>query len=97
MLLDWKMPDMNGIETAREMRKRIGNDVPILLISAYDWGDFEEEARQAGVSGFIPKPLFKSTLYYGLNRFSDPQAAQETELEPERDFSGIRDSAGGGQ
>ena len=90
VLLDWKMPDMNGIETAREMRKRIGNDVPILLISAYDWGDFEEEARQAGVSGFIPKPLFKSTLYYGLNRFSDPQAAQETELEPERDFSGIR-------
>lgn len=90
VLLDWKMPDMSGIETAREMRKRIGNDVPILLISAYDWGDFEEEARQAGVSGFIPKPLFKSTLYYGLNRFSDPQAVQEPELEPERDFSGIR-------
>lgn len=62
---------MDGIETARRLRRQLGNDVPILLISAYDCSEIEEEAREAGISGFLSKPLFKSTLYYGLKPFID--------------------------
>ena len=69
ILLDWKLPDMDGIQTARELRKQLGDDVPILLISAYDWSEIEEEARAAGISGFLMKPLFRSTLYYGLKPY----------------------------
>lgn len=71
ILLDWKLPGMDGIETARRLRRQLGNDVPILLISAYDCSEIEEEAREAGISGFLSKPLFKSTLYYGLKPFID--------------------------
>jgi len=66
ILLDWKLPGMNGIAATKEIRRLYGGDIPILLISAYDWSEIEDEARAAGVTGFIPKPLFKSTLYYGL-------------------------------
>lgn len=71
ILLDWKLPGMDGIETAREIRKQLGEHVPILLISAYDWSEIEHEARKAGVNGFIAKPLFKSTLYYGLKPYAE--------------------------
>ncbi len=71
ILLDWKLPGIDGIETARQLRKKLGNDVPILLISAYDCSEIEAEAREAGISGFLSKPLFKSTLYYGLKPFVD--------------------------
>ncbi len=70
ILLDWKLPGIDGIETAKRIRGEI-SDVSILLISAYDWSEIEKEAREAGVSGFIPKPLFKSTLFYGLKPFAD--------------------------
>ncbi len=69
ILLDWKLPGMDGIQTARQLRQRCGEEVPILLISAYDWGEIEEQARDAGISGFISKPLFKSTLFYSLRQF----------------------------
>ena len=71
ILLDWKLPGMDGIETASEIRKQLGEHVPILLISAYDWSEIENEARKAGVNGFIAKPLFKSTLYYGLKPYAE--------------------------
>ncbi|MGN0078209.1 MAG: hybrid sensor histidine kinase/response regulator [Coriobacteriales bacterium] len=61
-ILDWKMPDMNGVETARAIRREVGEDVPIIIISAYDWSDIEQEARAAGVNAFISKPLFRSRL-----------------------------------
>lgn len=70
ILLDWKLPGIDGVETARKIREHM-SDVSILLISAYDWSEIEQEARDAGVSGFIPKPLFKSTLFYGLRPFMD--------------------------
>lgn len=91
VLLDCKMPELDGIATAREMRRRIGDHVPILLMSAYDWDDVEEEARAAGISGFISKPLFKSTLYHSLKPFAE-QEMQEVDLpaEPQMDFSGKR-------
>ncbi len=69
ILMDWKLPDMDGIEAAKRIREELGDEIPILLVFAYDWGDMEQEARKAGISGFISKPLFKSTLYYGLKKF----------------------------
>lgn len=91
ILLDWKIPGMDGIETARRLRAAIGDHVPILLISAYDWSDIEDQARQAGISGFLSKPLFRSTLYHGLLRFAGDEAARPEEpQEIGRDFSGVR-------
>ena len=91
ILLDWKIPGMDGIETARRLRAAIGDHVPILLISAYDWSDIEDQARQAGISGFLSKPLFRSTLYHGLLRFAGDEAARPEEpQETGRDFSGVR-------
>lgn len=91
VLLDWKMPGMDGVETARELRRHVGDDIPILLISAYDWSEIEEEARAAGITGFISKPLFKSTLYSGLSRFATSEN-KDVELPEEKinDFTGRR-------
>lgn len=69
VLLDWKMPEMDGVETARAIRRKVGSKIPILIASAYDWGDIEDEAIQAGINGFIQKPLFKSTLYNGIQHY----------------------------
>jgi len=81
ILLDWKLPGMDGITAARELRRRDGEDIPILLISAYDWSDIEAEAKAAGVTGFISKPLFKSTLFYGLKPFAETMAVPEAKKE----------------
>lgn len=67
-IVDWSMPELSGIETVREIRKIVGDDSPIILMSAYDWTDIEKEARQAGVTGFISKPLFASDLHLTLER-----------------------------
>lgn len=64
--IDWKMPDMDGVETARNIRRIVGPDTPIIIISAYDWSDIETEARAAGVNGFIAKPMFQSSIYNAL-------------------------------
>ena len=61
-ILDWKMPDMDGIATTRAIRRAVGKDVPIIIISAYDWSDIELDARAAGANAFISKPLFRSRL-----------------------------------
>ena len=61
-VIDWLMPDMNGIETVRRIRKIVGEDASIIILTAYDWSDIEKEAREAGVTGFISKPLFPSDL-----------------------------------
>jgi signal transduction histidine kinase/DNA-binding response OmpR family regulator/PAS domain-containing protein len=61
-IIDYLMPDMNGIETVRRIRKVISEDVPIIVLTAYDWGDFEHEAREAGVTAFVSKPIFMSEL-----------------------------------
>ena len=61
-IIDWKMPDMDGIATTRAIRRKVGNEVPIIIISAYDWSDIEMEARAAGANAFISKPLFRSRL-----------------------------------
>ena len=61
-IIDWLMPDMNGIETVRRIRKVIEPGTPIIILTAYDWADIEDEARQAGVTAFVSKPLFMSEL-----------------------------------
>ncbi len=92
ILLDWKMPDMDGLHTTREIRKRVGDDLPILIVSAYDWSDIEEDARAAGANGFIPKPLFKSNLYLGLRRFTGENIVEAEQIDKplEEKFRGKR-------
>ncbi len=80
---------MDGLETTRQIRQRVGDEVPIFIISAYDWSDIEEEARAAGAHGFISKPLFKSNLYLGLSRFAQQSDVKPEEQEEETvDFTG---------
>ncbi|MBQ9009974.1 MAG: response regulator [Clostridia bacterium] len=86
VILDWKMPDMDGIETVRRIRSELGDNVPILLISAYDWSDIEEQAKAAGANGFISKPLFRSKLYTKINEML---GGEKRSIEPEDDYSDI--------
>ena len=65
-IIDWSMPDMNGIETVRRIRAIIGDSKPIIILTAYDWTEIEEEARAAGVTAFCSKPLFMSELQDAL-------------------------------
>lgn len=76
VLLDWKLPDMDAIYIAKHIRQAIHGDLTIILISAYDWSEFETEARDAGINGFISKPLFKSTLFYGLKKYMGIEETQ---------------------
>ena len=62
LLIDWKMPDMDGVETTRQIRAVVGNDTPIIILTSYNWDDVEEEARSAGVDTFVPKPLFAGSV-----------------------------------
>ena len=62
VIVDWKLSDMNGVETTRQIRSLVGPDVPVIFFSAYDWSDIEQEAREAGATTFISKPLFRTKL-----------------------------------
>ena len=86
VILDWKMPDMDGLETIRRMREEIDADIPILLASAYDWSDIEDMAKDAGASGFVSKPFFRSTLYDKINALT---GAESKSVEPEDDYSDL--------
>lgn len=66
VFIDWKMPGMDGIETTRQIRKKLGPDTLIIIISAYDWSDIEKEAREAGANAFISKPMLQSSIYQTL-------------------------------
>lgn len=91
VLLDWKMPDMDGLQTMKEIRKQVGDQIPILIISAYDWSDIEDEALAAGASGFISKPLFKSNLFLGLSRFMLDETEENVQKEQkQKSFIGKR-------
>ncbi len=86
IILDWKMPDMNGIETMKRIRAEVSAQIPILLTSAYDWSDVEDAAKEAGVNGFISKPLFRSRLYEKINGLLGKEIKA---LEPEDDYSDL--------
>ena len=86
-IIDWLMPDMNGIETVRRIRKVIGDSTPIIILTAYDWSDIEMEAREAGVTAFVSKPLFMSELREVLTRPVRTEHEKE-EVEKNIDFTG---------
>lgn len=67
VIVDWKMPGMDGLETARRIRGIVGAEVPIIILTAYDWTEIEEEAKEAGVDAFLAKPLFKSHLCHVMH------------------------------
>ena len=67
VIIDLKMPDIDGVETIRRIHSEIKAKIPAILISAYDWTDVEKEAKEAGANGFLTKPLFRSTLYDKIN------------------------------
>ncbi len=75
ILLDIELAGTDGIETAKRIRSEIGGDIPIILVSAYDWSGTEAAAKEAGINGFISKPLFRSTLYDGLKGFIIPESS----------------------
>ncbi len=87
VILDWKMPDLDGIETIRRIRTEVGSDTPILLVSAYDWSDIEDMAKEAGADGFVSKPLLRSRLYDKINTLLGTEAKS---VEPENDYSDLQ-------
>ena len=95
VILDWKMPGMDGVETARAIRREVGNDVPIIVLSAYDWTEIEAEARSAGVNFFVSKPLFKSRLVRLFNEVLGMEQEKVDSYNPlqplaEMDLAGYR-------
>ena len=70
VILDWKMPEMDGIATARKIRERVGEDVTIIILTSFDFSEIEEEARAVGVNAFMAKPLFRSRLTATLRQFT---------------------------
>ena len=92
-LIDWQMPDMDGVETARRIRREVGPDTLIIIISSYDWSPIEREAREAGVNAFINKPFFASTLHdtlLSITRHAPAKAEVSVPNRREYDFSGRR-------
>lgn len=81
-MIDWRMPDMDGLETTRRIRRLVGQETTIIIISAYDWSSIEEEARAAGASSFISKPLFRSNIYEalaGVGMSTEVESGENTE------------------
>ena len=89
-ILDWQMPELSGIETARRIRAAIGQEAPIIVLTAYDWTDIKEEAKQAGITAFCAKPLFMSDLKSALLIANNLIAKKEESSWTEADFSGKR-------
>ena len=93
VIIDLKMPQMNGIETTRQIRRFVGADVPIIILSAYDLEEYEAEAKEVKANGFITKPLYKSKLLQVLRSFLD-EGDQPEPIRPFKlsnvDYSGKR-------
>lgn len=90
IILDWQMPDMNGVEAARRIRSIVGEDIPIIILTAYEWTDIENEARAAGVTAFCAKPLFMSDLKNALLTSHKLKDREKTAPMSKEDFSGRR-------
>ncbi|MDD3340297.1 MAG: response regulator [Lachnospiraceae bacterium] len=89
VLIDWKMPEMDGIETARQIRKIVGPEVTIIIMTAYDWAAIEHDAKLAGVNLLMSKPMFKSSLISAFEKaFHDKQDEAEMNVQDEFNFEG---------
>ncbi len=80
IVVDWVMAGMDGVETVRQIRRKVGDAVPIILLSAYDWSEVEDEARAAGVTAFLSKPLFRSQLCRTLKYYCGCEQQQEKKV-----------------
>ena len=90
-IIDWQMPELSGVETARKIRSVVGDNVPIIILTAYDWSDIEDEAKSAGVTAFCAKPLFMSDLKSALLAVNNPPDKEEEAAAWTRvDFHGKR-------
>lgn len=91
VIVDWKMPDMDGVEVARRIRRKVGREVPVIVLTAYDWSEIETEAREAGVSAFLAKPFYRSKICYLLSELSgEREAVQWSGFTGKTDFTGRR-------
>ena len=90
ILVDWKMPEIDGVETARQIRAIVGNESAIIILTAYRWDDVLEEALTAGIDSFIPKPLFASTLMDELQIALKKKMAQAENNKQKADLKGRR-------
>ena len=89
IILDWKMPEMSGIELTEKIREIVGNEIPILLVSSYDWSQIEEVAKKSGINGFISKPLFKSSLYKKISDVLHLKNENKQQEENNSDLKGL--------
>ncbi|MBS6955924.1 MAG: response regulator [Enterocloster asparagiformis] len=91
VIVDWKMPEMDGAETARRIRAEAGADIPVIVLTAYDWSEIESEARQAGVTAFLSKPFYRTKICYLLGELSGGNGQTEQRAaEFGLDFAGRR-------
>ncbi len=91
ILLDWRMPGLSGAETARWIREEVSRDIPLIVLTAYDWSDIEDEAREAGIDAFLPKPFFVSTFQQVLSTLHPNIEALEDGMEPDEPEESILD------
>ena len=89
IILDWRMPGVSGVELTRKIREIAGDDVSIILVSAYDWTQIEDNAKLAGVSGFISKPLFRSSLYRKISEILDLERYAPEQEEDNSELAGM--------
>ena len=91
ILIDWKMPEMDGLETARRIRAIVGPEVTIIIMTAYDWTAIEHEAKLAGVNLLMSKPMFKSSLISAFSKaLGEKEEHTQPVQEPDYDFTGRR-------
>ena len=90
ILMDWIMPGMGGVETVRQIRSRVGEDVPVIVMTSYDWSEIEDEARSAGVDAFMPKPFFVSTFQQTLKSLYATRETEEAFPDMEDVLKGLR-------
>ena len=89
IILDWRMPGVSGAELTRKIREIAGDDVSIILVSAYDWTQIEDNAKLAGGSGFISKPLFRSSLYRKISEILDLERYAPEQEEDNSELAGM--------
>ncbi|MBR1986953.1 MAG: response regulator [Mogibacterium sp.] len=80
ILVDWRMPDMDGMETTRQIRAAVGTETPVIILTSYNWDEIEDEAKAAGVDTFVAKPLFAGTV---LDEFREAFKRKNPKLERE--------------
>ncbi|MBR1832164.1 MAG: response regulator [Ruminiclostridium sp.] len=90
ILVDLKMPDQNGIEVTRELRKITGSDSAVIILTAFSWDDIEDEAREAGVDGFMSKPLMQENVMSAFEKAYSTRNAASARRKHKADLSGKR-------